>query len=419
VESLGWGVMVRVKAEEVFAIIEQNTRVALMTSVLSVLIFSSAAWFFAMGLSRKFNLVSDKLKETAEHTSKMATKLADSSRTVAEVSAEQSASVQETVSSMAEISSMISQTNNNLRECTDIAGKVSTKSEQGNQIMTRLASAMDAVSNSNHQLQSIANIISEVSAKTTVINDIVFKTQLLSINASIEAARAGQHGKGFSVVAEEVGNLAQMSGTAAKEIQLLIADSHKAVQQIIEVTQARTAESQSVANDAVGAFSEIAAGVQAINDRLQGVAQATKEQEMGISQITVAMNQMDQATQRNSASSTEANELVKSLTSVSERNYKIMRALRTLVIGNEKIQVQKNQDIISHIIGEADHQAGESLAHREGSGRGDEQKAVLRDITDKLGKRMADQGPEQESHHEPAARGPDVSADDESFKKVA
>jgi len=89
------------------------------------------------------------------------------------------------------------------------------------------------------------------------------------------------------------------------------------------------------------------------------------------------------------------------------------------VIGNEKIQVQKNQDIISHIIGEADHQAGESLAHREGSGRGDEQKAVLRDITDKLGKRMADQGPEQESHHEPAARGPDVSADDESFKKVA
>jgi len=377
VESLGWGVMIRVKADEVFAIIEENMRVALYTTIISVLVFTISAWVFAMGLARKFNLVSDKLKDTAEHTSKMATKLADSSRMVAEVSAEQSASVQETVSSMAEISSMISQTNNNLRECTDIAGKVSSKSEQGNQIMTRLASAMDAVSNSNHQLQSIANIISEVSAKTMVINDIVFKTQLLSINASIEAARAGQHGKGFSVVAEEVGNLAQMSGTAAKEIQHLIADSHKAVQQIIEVTQARTSESQSVANEAVGAFSEIASGVQAINDRLQGVAQATKEQELGISQITVAMNQMDQATQRNSATATESNDLVKSLTSVSERNYKIMRALRTLVVGNEKLQAKKNHDIISDIIGEnADHQGLSGNLGLAPDSRSDEQKKV-------------------------------------------
>ena len=73
------------------------------------------------------------------------------------------------------------------------------------------------VGESNEQIENIVKIIGEISNKTAIINDIVFQTKLLSFNASVEAARAGEHGKGFAVVAEEVGNLAQMSGTAAKE----------------------------------------------------------------------------------------------------------------------------------------------------------------------------------------------------------
>lgn len=71
---------------------------------------------------------------------------------------------------------------------------------------------------SNKKITEITKVISEVAAKTQVINEIVFKTKLLSFNASVEAARAGDQGRGFSVVAEEVGNLAKMSGDAAKEI---------------------------------------------------------------------------------------------------------------------------------------------------------------------------------------------------------
>ncbi len=426
IQGLGWGILVTASTSEVFTNLEKNKQLLIWFSIGSTLFFGIASYIFASSLSRKFSLVSEKLKETAEHTSKMAGRLADSSRSVAEASGEQSAAVQETVSSMAEISSMISQTNQNLRECTDIAAKVSSKSEHGNLIMSRLASAMEGVSNSNHQLQSIANIISEVSAKTTVINDIVFKTQLLSINASIEAARAGQHGKGFSVVAEEVGNLAQMSGTAAKEIQLLIADSHKAVQQIIEVTQSRTTESQTVASEALGAFSEIASGVRAINERLQGVGQATKEQELGISQITVAMNQMDQTTQRNSAIAGEANELVKILASVSERNYKIMRALRTLVVGNEKPTAQKSQDIIEKIIGiEPGNQKDQEEGSQEHPGRRTEGVGVLRELSSKLAQRFTEPSNQEISLSkdpnmaDTGHNSSDFNADDDSFRKSA
>src|SRR5690606_14658037 len=68
------------------------------------------------------------------------------------------------------------------------------------------------------QLNDFQNTFSSVEEKTNMINDIVFQTKLLSFNASVEAARAGHHGKGFSVVAEEIGRLAETSGTSASAI---------------------------------------------------------------------------------------------------------------------------------------------------------------------------------------------------------
>lgn len=105
--------------------------------------------------------------------------------------------------------------------------------EPNKEIMTRMT-------DSNHEIQKIVSMIKEISEKTQLINDIVFQTKLLSFNASVAAARAGEHGKGFSVVAEEVGNLAEMSGEAAKEIEILLKNSVSQVENIVDTTQSNS-----------------------------------------------------------------------------------------------------------------------------------------------------------------------------------
>ncbi len=418
IPTIGWSVLLYEPSEELLATeIEMQNRFFLSIGF-CVLLVSLISWWFTRSLSNKFIAVSDRLKDAVELTKQTSRRLMESSQIVAESSAEQSAAVQETVSSMSEISSMIAQTNTHLRECTDIATQVGTQSEQGNQTMRRLAAAMDSVNHANSQLQNMANIINEVSSKTMIINDIVFKTQLLSINASIEAARAGQHGKGFAVVAEEVGNLAQMSGNAAKEIQLLITDSQKQVGQIIEVTQSRSRESQGVSNEAVASFSEIATGVKAINERLQGVAQATKEQELGIQQINIAMGQMDQTTQRNSGVSTDANRFAKDLSVQAERSYRVMRALRTLVVGKENVNKHKNDDVIDRIIGDQDVSSPKQTYRDESSNAasdmGSSETSSLQEVAARLAQRF-----EPSAGLSAPGEKSEASADDPSFRKSA
>ncbi len=424
IPSIGWGVMIRDVPSELLGDVIDMQRTFYIGSVVSMLIFMAIGWWTTSSMSRQFMAVSDKLREAAEMTTKTAERLTESSHTVASSSTEQSAAVQETVSSMSEISSMIAQTTQNTKDCTEIAARVTNKSEQGNQVMRRLSTAMDAVHHANGQLQNMAHIINEVSAKTMVINDIVFKTQLLSINASIEAARAGQHGKGFSVVAEEVGNLAQMSGNAAKEIQNLIADSQKQVAQIIDITQARTSESKSVSEEALTAFTEIAGGIQAINERLQGVSQATREQEIGIQQINIAMGQMDQTTQKNSMVATEANSLAQELVRQSDRTYRVMRAFRTLVLGTETEKASLKEDIIDRIIGDDDaHSSAADNAKRgnqnEGSTAeksGDRLHSASQRLLQRIGSDAGAAGPAvAERGSAPEA---DVDANDSGFRKV-
>jgi methyl-accepting chemotaxis protein len=149
-------------------------------------------------------------------------------------------------------------------------------------------------------------VIENIVNKTAVINDIVFKTQLLSFNASIEAARAGIHGRGFAVVAEEVGNLAELSGAAAKEIESLLGDSQRKVKDTLEVIQDRVADGNRVSQSALHVFEEISKNIEEINVQIKGIGEATQQQEIGIQQTNTAMKQMDVSSQSNTDAASRA-----------------------------------------------------------------------------------------------------------------
>jgi methyl-accepting chemotaxis protein len=190
---------------------------------------------------------------------------------------------------------------------------------RGQEVMSQMMTSMsdinrnndqviDTVQTSNQSISEIVQMIREISERTQVINTIVFQTKLLSFNASVEAARAGEHGKGFSVVAEEIGNLAQMSGDAAREISEMLERSTKRVEAIVEETKSKVESIMSsakstvdhgvvVANECRQVLSEIVASCDEVMQMVSGIAVASREQSQGVMEVSKAIHQIDQSTQ--------------------------------------------------------------------------------------------------------------------------
>lgn len=242
-----------------------------------------------------------------------------------------SASVQETAAAMAEIKSMIEQTAHRVKECAELSRTVTDRTTEGTQVMGQLSMAMESIQQSNEQLQAIERIVNEIDEKTAVIHSIVEKTELLSFNASIEAARAGQHGRGFAVVAEEVGKLASLSGTAARDISALLKESRRNVSDIISVVHNRVSEGKNVTAEALTKFDEIEKNVSQIQARVASIADASREQEKGIEQTSIAMQRLNTHSQKTAESSKKVNETASGLHNQAELLKKVYDETTALV----------------------------------------------------------------------------------------
>lgn len=146
------------------------------------------------------------------------------------------------------------------------------------------------------EISTIAETMLKIQEKAKVINEIVFQTKLLSFNASVEAARAGEYGKGFSVVAEEMGKLASLSGNASKEIeQIIVFGINKTREQIgsvskkmneaTEKTNASILQVNAKRSEVTALYSNLNTGAQKTNEKAQQISTATREQDLGVKDI--------------------------------------------------------------------------------------------------------------------------------------
>lgn len=250
--------------------------------------------------------------------------------------AEQAASVHETSAAINEITSMVNRTAENAKESSNVAKAASDKAEEGQTTMKRLVAAMETIQESNAQLQNIAVIINQINTKTAVINDIVSKTELLSLNASIESARAGEYGKGFAVVAEEVGNLAKISGKSAHEIQELITSSQEQVNTILGLTKERVDDGKKVTAEAQESFLHISEDISNMSTVIEQISDATREQEIGVRQISTAMSNIDRATQNSQSAVSTTAESANILVGQSEKLDKTTKDVEFLIAGHNK-----------------------------------------------------------------------------------
>jgi methyl-accepting chemotaxis protein len=225
------------------------------------------------------------VKKIIESVTGGAGQVAASSESLAQSASMAASSLEQITSSMQELSSQTRFNAENAEKARDLALSAKESAESGARQMDQMNSAMKEISVS---AVSVARIM-----KT--IDEIAFQTNLLALNAAVEAARAGKHGKGFAVVAGEVRNLAHRSGAAAKETAELIEGSIK-----------KTEAGNRISDMATRALNEIVSGASKVNDLVSEIAAASKEQTLGITQISKGLEQMDQVTQQNSAGSEES-----------------------------------------------------------------------------------------------------------------
>ncbi|AIC25756.1 methyl-accepting chemotaxis protein [Rhizobium etli bv. mimosae str. IE4771] len=193
---------------------------------------------------------------------------------------QQSASVEQTAAALEEITTTVRDAARRAEEASQLVTRTRLGAEKSGEVVRKAVSAMQQIEQSS---VAIGNIIG-------VIDDIAFQTNLLALNAGVEAARAGEAGKGFAVVAQEVRELAQRSAKAAKEIKDLITNSGTHVQTGV-----------SLVGETGKALGVIVTEVQEINQHVNAIAEASREQSIGLQEINTAVNTMDQGTQQNAA----------------------------------------------------------------------------------------------------------------------
>ncbi|UTJ05878.1 methyl-accepting chemotaxis protein [Arcobacter roscoffensis] len=191
---------------------------------------------------------------------------------------EQAASLEQTSASLEEITSITRNNANNASKMADLGNTVRGAVSNGRTLASQTASSMEEI---NTKVSSINEAI-------TIIDQIAFQTNILSLNAAVEAATAGEAGKGFAVVAQEVRNLAARSAEAAKDIKVLVEDANE-----------KANSGKKISDEMINGYETLNNHINETISIIEDVSNSSKEQMSGIEQINDAVTMLDRVTQEN------------------------------------------------------------------------------------------------------------------------
>lgn len=231
------------------------------------------------------NTIFLKFQQSTQQVAGGADQVSSASQALAQGATEQASSIQELSASITEIAEKVKKNAANAENANNLSQQSSTELACGNEQMQTMVSAMADISEASSQ---IAKII-----KT--IEDIAFQTNILSLNAAVEAARAGDAGKGFAVVADEVRSLANKSAEAAKNTTSLIENAIHAVE-----------NGQRIADETAKSLNNVIDVATKTSELIQQISNASTEQAASINQITTGVDQISAVVQTNSATSEQS-----------------------------------------------------------------------------------------------------------------
>ncbi|WP_141046546.1 methyl-accepting chemotaxis protein [Aliarcobacter cryaerophilus] len=204
---------------------------------------------------------------------------------------EAAASLEETAAALEEITSNIRNNTESIAKMSQLSNGVTKAVNEGQAMANQTTTAMD-------EINTQVNLVNEAIG---VIDNIAFQTNILSLNAAVEAATAGEAGKGFAVVAQEVRNLATRSAEAAKEIKA-----------IVERATVKANEGKEIATNMIEGYKNLNNNISSTMNLISDIENASKEQLLGIEQINDAVNQLDQQTQQNAMVASQSHDIAQS-----------------------------------------------------------------------------------------------------------
>jgi methyl-accepting chemotaxis protein len=213
-------------------------------------------------------------------------------------STEAASSLEETAAALEEITSNIGGNNQKIVQMSNYANDLTSSASSGQSLASQTTVSMDEI---NTQVNAINDAI-------TVIDQIAFQTNILSLNAAVEAATAGEAGKGFAVVAQEVRNLASRSAEAAKEIKTLV-----------ETATSKANNGKNIADEMIKGYSSLNENISKTLDLIKEVESSSKEQLAGLEQINSAVNDLDHQTQQNANAASQTKLVAQSTQTIAHK----------------------------------------------------------------------------------------------------
>ncbi len=268
-------------------------------------IIASSIESIVMGIART---LSRKTRETLV----TADQLHQAGRRLADQAAQQAAEVEQTGASVVEFGAAARATTEKTRIARDLAAEARTAAENGGTEMAAMHTAVASVEQSGerlkHSMEALREFSHDISLVLKEIQAVAFQTRILALNASVEAARAGLHGKGFAIVASEVGSLAERSSEASRRSNERIALALQRVEEgsrIGEEVLKGVSAIRHTSSNVDGELHSILERVRNVDTVMQQIAASAEEQNSGLAQIDRAVRHLDQITQANAQAADE------------------------------------------------------------------------------------------------------------------